>query len=791
MESSATWPESLPAPLISPSQRFKTRAQLVKMESQRVRKRRTALDSQEFLEVKWNFTQDEYAEFEEFFKTTLQNGALAFTITTNAPSPLEGYVREVQRVVCFLEAKYGFSRSDNLHSVNAVLVVFDTMETEVNDPPLPGVDEIPFKWFNGPVYHLVQYGDWTYVSGRFTKYGFPGDWEDAKGICRILRTGELDVTFRPGGVAGGGFGIKDGYFAPTQLQGALNGGVICGMSYAFLQEPLLYSPRSPVVSPLYDRMQLNGEMVPPVVKLNPDGSRDETWDTDYLIGGATLPCHMSFHVYEQGNKIWTSRQEDIVATSASLVDFGGVNYSSLQVRTLSGTFLRRVHRRIDLFGGDPQSTHQVFVDIINGPGLVVYWSGQRGNAVDTGGLLQTVADDPLLVQPLEWLLPDMLHNDNQHSIVVFDGNLEIREAPNWSPYSLAGQISGRHPTMVPTMITRGCFVGSIVGSQPVFDDPGEGTAEGKFGHSEAYVHKGCVHFQYNHVFGGHFNVGGGLPAGAISPFPGDAEGFAGVTEIGAGGCALAFYGDGGSGNFINLLYKPEPIEDPDLWDNITGTGGGEDLVFFNMPIDFQSTDVKFVMTANGPEGGISNELKFRVWSPKFRPFVSVTTHLWDLRGGGDPGDPTLHGFSPFYGAVVDYDGKENCRVLKAMHDGTRAAPAVGVSANLGVFMTGMMEKFKGVTITTTHGQLFKIKYDGSFMSGFIPPIFGPESFDLLENIDDGDPETHHNKIMFGTISSGGNVIYIGGKFTSLLIDEEEVQVGHICCLNINSGAVVS
>lgn len=109
------WPAALPLPVPLPKHSFRSRNLRTEMDSSRLRIRRTCLEPKELIDVVWNFTNDEYEDFESFFKEDLSNGATAFLI------PL---IDLVEYKVTFRDAKYRAGRSDNLHTVTAILEVY-------------------------------------------------------------------------------------------------------------------------------------------------------------------------------------------------------------------------------------------------------------------------------------------------------------------------------------------------------------------------------------------------------------------------------------------------------------------------------------------------------------------------------------------------------------------------------------------------------------------------------------------------------------------------------------------
>lgn len=130
----APLPSNIPVPLIHRSMRTLARATSVKMESKRIRRRRTHSAILDILEVRWHLTADQFQWFKDFFEDTLQNGTLPFTMTTFDPSPKPGIVVEIDWKLAFLNATYTLVRSDNLFAVDADLEVFHEIRQDIADP---------------------------------------------------------------------------------------------------------------------------------------------------------------------------------------------------------------------------------------------------------------------------------------------------------------------------------------------------------------------------------------------------------------------------------------------------------------------------------------------------------------------------------------------------------------------------------------------------------------------------------------------------------------------------------
>jgi hypothetical protein len=128
------WPSTIPVPLVDRQHEFRPLSDGTLMESGRMRIRRASLLPQEFIKVRWNFTEDQYETFEQFFQTTILNGELSFLLVTYDPSSEEFMVTEVHREVAFVEGKYGFTKSDNLFAVSATLEVVDVETVLIEDP---------------------------------------------------------------------------------------------------------------------------------------------------------------------------------------------------------------------------------------------------------------------------------------------------------------------------------------------------------------------------------------------------------------------------------------------------------------------------------------------------------------------------------------------------------------------------------------------------------------------------------------------------------------------------------
>lgn len=109
------WPVTLPLPVRNSRRQYLPRNLRTVMETGRVRVRRQSLTPFDVLHCIWNFTADQFATFKTFFEDTLTNGSEAFTMEILG----EANDREVR----FLDATYSFTRSDNLVSVSAALLI--------------------------------------------------------------------------------------------------------------------------------------------------------------------------------------------------------------------------------------------------------------------------------------------------------------------------------------------------------------------------------------------------------------------------------------------------------------------------------------------------------------------------------------------------------------------------------------------------------------------------------------------------------------------------------------------
>lgn len=111
-----TWPTSLPLPLERRSHALMPQGEAVRMESQRVRVRRLYEEPVEIVTVQWNFTSDQFEDFETFFATTLEHGEFPFTMEWEGGVP---------QTLAFVEASYHFNREDSVYSVQAALEIVD------------------------------------------------------------------------------------------------------------------------------------------------------------------------------------------------------------------------------------------------------------------------------------------------------------------------------------------------------------------------------------------------------------------------------------------------------------------------------------------------------------------------------------------------------------------------------------------------------------------------------------------------------------------------------------------
>lgn len=132
------FPDELPAPLIQHTRRIQNHNRITEFETSRKRKRRMFDEERELWQVQWNFTDDEFEVFKAFFDEDLRNGELGFELE----------VFEQPRQVEFFDAAYSMARSDNLHQVNAVLlveplditIIVDDFEDYADDALVDGLD---------------------------------------------------------------------------------------------------------------------------------------------------------------------------------------------------------------------------------------------------------------------------------------------------------------------------------------------------------------------------------------------------------------------------------------------------------------------------------------------------------------------------------------------------------------------------------------------------------------------------------------------------------------------------
>jgi len=107
----SVWPTALPVPMVGARVNIVTSNNRTMFETGRVRNRRNFQDPIKYVDVVWNFTEDQFSTFKSYFETELENGTLSFIIE------LFGTDTEV----FFFDCSYSFSRSDNLFSVQAFL----------------------------------------------------------------------------------------------------------------------------------------------------------------------------------------------------------------------------------------------------------------------------------------------------------------------------------------------------------------------------------------------------------------------------------------------------------------------------------------------------------------------------------------------------------------------------------------------------------------------------------------------------------------------------------------------
>lgn len=694
--------------------------------------------------------------------------------TTSLPEKRLSFPRLSGRIFRFRFTPVQDSSPSTTTTTRQILSPAFTMRAELTGSTVEPPDGVAFKKFDGPVYAALPSGDKWYISGRFTKYGNEVEgWVNCAGIARIKADGTIDTTFQPGGVASGGFAISGGFFAPTQLQGAADGGVFCGMSYAYLMEPRLYVNRAAASD--WDNLRLNGVTVAPVVKLKADGTVDATFTCATVNGVATTNKFMSFHVHEAANQIYYSYMRNFgggVAIGEDGFDYGGasapgagVDYSTLDRCNLTGTLQKRAFMRgLTSVSSNHETQFMVFVDEDTSK---VTWGGCASNQL--GGL---VIYNGTSYESAAWRMAHLNQASAVPGVIVFDFDLSLHQAMSWAGYTQVGIDAGAYTATTPRSITRGCFRGSIVGASEVRDDPGGFSQEGRWGSGLPCVHKGGWHYNVNLTFG------------------------SSQRQAGSGEAAFGFTsdGDGQSNRFLenspnpggtslNLWFQRNVLLEEALLSALTAD---EEQTTFVMPTGKISGSVSIDL--DPPPVGSAAHHHWEVWGNGVLPTIGARDH-WDLRGGAAITDTPNHGFSVLASGlgVLDYDGCWNIQVLKAQYDATRTEDDRRTSNDLGVFFTGMLAKFQGTTIFSTSGQLCKLRHNGTYITTFVAPDFGPTTFDLPQDISSGANENFHNKIMCGTLSRSGKYIVVGGRFTQVIIDSGTYSVGHIITLDANTG----
>lgn len=142
-----TWPATLPAPLRTVRLKQAPRRLSTTMESGRTRNRRQYEDPQELWSVSWLFTDAQFVIFQDYFATTLQNGALSFL--------LQMFTQEDE--VAFYDANYRFSRADGFVQVTA------TLEGALFSYPVTYAHEFKVWDEGGPVIAInsdLDFGTW-------------------------------------------------------------------------------------------------------------------------------------------------------------------------------------------------------------------------------------------------------------------------------------------------------------------------------------------------------------------------------------------------------------------------------------------------------------------------------------------------------------------------------------------------------------------------------------------------------------------------------------------------------
>ena len=717
MAQAIIWPDEIPVPHPDHTRPLDPRSEITGMDSGRIRLRRQFSDPLELLEVTWNFTDDQFQAFESFFTSTLSNGEKAFTI----------YLEESEGYDVQFYGSYQYHRADNHHQVTAVLEVISSPVGDIpyvpppDPPPPPGEEpeddeKVYFKKTNGPIYSM-QYGPnkTLYIFGRFTLYGNDEEgWAAAPGIIRIKRDGSIDTAFNPGT----GFDVAEPYYAPTQAHNTADGGIVIGLSYSFLHERDIHPGDNE-----YGKMKYQGVETPPVIRINPDGSRNTSFITDFLLVDNALSSGTAHNYRFYGFMLWEANGywyscyhadvsvahdrtvEPLEMDGAMVVDRRSMADSTLEVRTARhwGPAEHRLY-----------VIHESFSVIVDG--MLSEAAGHY--KIVNGTATEITIHDP---------------NPLARGIIVYDVGLNLKRPWNWVSRTGNWEDVGMSPT--PYFSIHGMYWHSVIsGNNPV-------DVINYFAGGPDREGKGVTNLNIAHDYGSFTQAyaEGGPARHSASYAIQNSEIHLEINTFGGPAVHLTVYGNYpwglGVAVFSDLVTTQRLVLDANTFG-----------------LDALSVDI--VIHEEPFTGDPDAEWAYNYLSPFGKTDPSAATSYWDLRAGGAMEDD---GWSYNPGSIALESGIDGTVMIplwpyKLDQEGEGPAWA-------GVWMTGPATHFKGAQVHTKPYQLHKLFKNGALDPFFSANVFGPDSYPDFMYAGVTIP-----RIFYAALSETQKVLYVAGRF---------------------------
>jgi hypothetical protein len=595
------------------------------------------------------------------------------------------------------------SEIDSESSVDSIIESPVNSESDVisdtDDDVVPPPSFIFFNGFNGPVYAIQPTSDGAYVSGRFTAYSNgSGSWLPCNGIAKIKLDGSLDTTF----ATGAGFDISEPYYAPTGVQLAADGGVFVGMCYIYLKEKELHTTTNE-----YAAMKWQGVRVPPVIKLKPDGTRDTTFETDFLLDATTgRPLFSKFHMYEQiGNYYYVYNVETEVDDPSGINTIATQEYACADCRASDGTLKAKV-----LFGASSADPMDILVHHAIGKVFITHTfpfaSTTKWRVTPTG------------TSNFENLCP----LDDGLSISAFNLTLQYDPAFAWKQETVIPVDDEYGSDWPARVLAFGCETNGLFAGYDVY----AGFGTGKYAGSGDNQHKGLIYINGNQTLDPSQNTATHFASGA-SVYTGSFN----LSDPDNGWIVFyQSYGDTATidvsretfGAFIDTMSAPDRV--------VTVSSSGFSTGVMDFTITPGSSDTHW-------EATFIEHGYYKVTAGSFA--------LWDLTGA----DANSSGFEAF-----DTSGDTDPENI--MYPLWNHPPGGPITIESGVYVTGPIATFKGVALHAQPGYgLVKILPNGNKSSTFPYLRPGPDASSV------------RSKIMCAALSSDGRTLYVGGRFTDV------------------------